>query len=212
MGKMNFLCSLTFTSLLHLAIGINFPGLRNPTNRPLRTTFPVEPCTDVLESGATRGSLVTLAAGEGRRFVSPGFDGVSAYSPESKCLWTFAPASGASLRFTCTKFSVTPMDPVGEKCRGDFLRFYDLAVGNSLDDTGERYCHSTSPNFFYNSEIQVLFRSNPDTAVSTGFDCEVVASTATTTTTTTLGPQASDCTTIDGPGVGKACMPFSYGS
>ena len=95
---------------------------------------------------------------------------------------------------------------------GDFLRFYDLAVGNSLDDTGERYCHSTPPSFSYNSEIQVLFRSNPDTTVSTGFDCKVVASTATTTTTTTPGPQASDCTTIDGPGVGKACMPFSYGS
>ena len=58
---------------------------------------------------------------------------------------------------------------------GDFLRFYDLAVGNSLDDTGERYCHSTSPNFSYNSEIQVLFRSNLDPVVSTGFDCEVVA-------------------------------------
>merc|ERR1712226_335091 len=126
-AKMNFLCSLTFTSLLHLAIAINFPGLRNPTNRPLRSTFPVEPCTDVLESGATRGSLVTLAAGEGRRFVSPGFDGVSAYSPESKCLWTFAPASGASLRFTCTKFSVTPMDPVGEKCRGESCQFVSKA-------------------------------------------------------------------------------------
>merc|ERR1711936_366957 len=360
-AKMNFLCSLTFTSLLHLAIGINFPGLRNPTNRPLRSTFPVEPCTDVLVSGASRGNPVILAAGEGRQFLSPGYDGTSAYSPETKCLWTFVPAPGTSLRFTCSKFSVTPMDPVGEKCRGDFLRFYDLspgnalddsgerychssgpdfsynskiqvlfrsnpdpvvstgfdcqveaspltippprvssfaqeactdvltsgatsttpvvlaagegrqftspgfdgvsnyaaetkclwtfapaagatlsfscsafsitstapvgercagdflrfydlAVGNSLDDTGERYCHSTSPNFFYNSEIQVLFRSNPDTTVSTGFDCEVVASTATTTTTTTLGPQASDCTTIDGPGVGKACMPFSYGS
>ena len=58
---------------------------------------------------------------------------------------------------------------------GDFLRFYDPAVGNSLDDTGERYCHSTSPNFSYNSEIQVLFRSNLDPVVSTGFDCEVVA-------------------------------------
>merc|ERR1711910_310027 len=357
-AKMNFLCSLTFTSLLHLAIAINFPGLRNPTNRPLRSTFPVEPCTDVLESGATRGSLVTLAAGEGRRFVSPGFDGVSAYSPESKCLWTFAPASGASLRFTCSKFSVTPMDPVGEKCRGDFLRFYDLSPGNALDDSGERYCHSSGPDFSYNSEIQVLFRSNPDPVVSTGFDCQVEASpltippprvssfaqqacvdvtvsgatsttpvvlaagegrqftspgydgvsnyaaeakclwtfapapgaelafscsafsiistaavgercagdflrfydlatgnslddtgerychtsppsfsynseiqvlfrsnpdstvstgfdcevVATTATTTTPGPQTSDCTTIDGPGAGKACMPFSYGS
>merc|ERR1712226_1671280 len=34
----------------------------------------------------------------------------------------------------------------------------------------------------------------------------------TTTTTTTVAPQTSDCTTIDGPGVGKACMPFTYGS
>ena len=95
---------------------------------------------------------------------------------------------------------------------GDFLRFYDLATGNSLDDTGERYCHTSPPSFSYNSEIQVLFRSNPDSTVSTGFDCEVVATTATTTTTTTPGPQTSDCTTIDGPGAGKACMPFSYGS
>jgi len=359
-ASMNFLW--VFASLLHFAAAINFPGLRIPNNRPLKSAFSVEPCIDVLQSGATRGNLVTLAAGEGRQFLSPGYDGISSYSPESKCLWTFAPAPGTSLRFTCSKFSVTPMDPVGEKCRGDFLRFYDLsvgndlddsgerychstgpdfsynseiqvlfrsnldpvvstgfdcevvaspittippprvssfaqeactdvtlsgatsttpvvlaagegrqftspgfdgisgyaaeskclwtfapaagatlsfscsafsitstapvgercagdflrfydlAVGNSLDDTGERYCHSTSPSFSYNSEIQVLFRSNPDTTVSTGFDCEVVASTATTTTTTTPGPQASDCTTIDGPGVGKACMPFSYGS
>merc|ERR1712107_721945 len=79
------------------------------------------------------------------------------------------------------------------------------ATGNSLDDTGERYCHTSPPSFSYNSEIQVLFRSNPDSTVSTGFDCEVVA-------TTTPGPQTSDCTTIDGPGAGKACMPFSYGS
>jgi len=350
-----------FASLLHFAIGINFPGLRIPNSGPLKSAFTAEPCTDVLQSGATRVNPVTLQLGEGRQFMSPGYDGISAYSPASKCLWTFAPAPGTALKFTCSKFSVTPMDPVGERCRGDFLRFYDLAVGNSLDDTGERYCHSTSPNFSYNSEIQVLFRSNldpvvstgfdcevvatpvtippprvssfaqeactdvtvsgatsttpvvlaagegrqftspgfdgvsgytdeskclwtfapavgatlsfscsafsitstaavgercsgdflrfydlavgnslddtgerychstppsfsynseiqvlfrsnPDATVSTGFDCEVVASTATTTTTTTPGPQASDCTTIDGPGVGKACMPFSYGS
>merc|ERR1712110_759308 len=201
-----------FASLLHFAIGINFPGLRIPNSGPLKSAFTAEPYTDVLQSGATRVNPVMLQLGEGRQFMSPGYDGISSYLPESKCLWTFAPAPGTALKFTCSKFSVTPMDPVGERCRGDFLRFYDLAVGNSLDDTGERYCHSTSPNFFYNSEIQVLFRSNPDTTVSTGFDCEVVASTATTTTTTTLGPQASDCTTIDGPGVGKACMPFSYGS
>merc|ERR1711953_598055 len=182
---------------------------------PRVSSFAQEACTDVLTDvhyGATSTTPVVLAAGEGRQFTSPGFDGVSNYAAETKCLWTFAPAAGATLSFSCSAFSITSTAPVGERCAGDFLRFYDLAVGNSLDDTGERYCHSTSPNFFYNSEIQVLFRSNPDTTVSTGFDCEVVASTATTTTTTTLGPQASDCTTIDGPGVGKACMPFSYGS
>ena len=74
---------------------------------------------------------------------------------------------------------------------GDFLRFYDLAVGNSLDDTGERYCHSTPPNFSYNSEIQVLFRSNLDPVVSTGFDCEVVASPVSPVTTTIPPPRVS---------------------
>ena len=129
---MNFLW--VFASLLHFAAAINFPGLRIPNNRPLKSAFSVEPCIDVLQSGgnlkvftneatqipgATRGNLVTLAAGEGRQFFSPGYDGISSYSPESKCLWTFAPAPGTSLRFTCSKFSVTPMDPVGEKCRGE---------------------------------------------------------------------------------------------
>ena len=60
--------------------------------------------------------------------------------------------------------------------QGDFLRFYDLSPGNALDDSGERYCHSSGPDFSYNSEIQVLFRSNPDPVVSTGFDCQVEAS------------------------------------
>merc|ERR1712110_688719 len=163
-----------FASLLHFTIGINFPGLRVPNSGPLKSAFSVEPCTDVLQSGATRVNPVMLQLGEGRQFMSPGYDGISSYLPESKCLWTFAPAPGTALKFTCSKFSVTPMDPVGERCRGDFLRFYDLAVGNSLDDTGERYCHSTSPNFSYNSEIQVLFRSNLDPVVSTGFDCASV--------------------------------------
>ena len=60
--------------------------------------------------------------------------------------------------------------------QGDFLRFYDLSPGNALDDSGERYCHSSGPDFSYNSEIQVLFRSNPDPVVSSGFDCQVEAS------------------------------------
>ena len=69
--------------------------------------------------GATRVNPVTLQLGEGRQFMSPGYDGISSYSPESKCLWTFAPAPGTALKFTCSKFSVTPMDPVGERCRGE---------------------------------------------------------------------------------------------
>ena len=97
------------------------------------------------------------------------------------------------------------------------MRFYDLAEGNSLDSSGERYCFTSPPAFSYTSEIQVLFKSNNDASASTGFDCEVVASattttTTTTSTTTTAAPQAADCTTVDGPGVGKACMPFTYGS
>merc|ERR1712223_1041937 len=179
MGAANMPPSSCFVlaSLLHFVVSINFPGLRIPSNRPLKSSYSIEPCTDVLQSGATRGNPVILNEGEGRRFLSPGYDGVSSYLPESKCLWTFAPAPGTSSRFTCSRFSVTPIDPVGEKCRGDFLRFYDLSQGNDLDESGERYCHSTGPDFSYNSEVQVLFRTNLDPVVSSGFDCQVVAST-----------------------------------
>merc|ERR1712004_539828 len=189
------------------------PASPAPTIPPPRvSSFAQQACVDVTVSGATSTTPVVLAAGEGRQFTSPGYDGVSNYAAEAKCLWTFAPAPGAELAFSCSAFSIISTAAVGERCAGDFLRFYDLATGNSLDDTGERYCHTSPPSFSYNSEIQVLFRSTPDSTVSTGFDCEVVATTATTTTTTTPGPQTSDCTTIDGPGAGKACMPFSYGS
>ena len=40
-----------FASLLHFAIGINFPGLRIPNSGPLKSAFTAEPCTDVLQSG-----------------------------------------------------------------------------------------------------------------------------------------------------------------
>merc|ERR1711881_38768 len=135
----------------HMVTGINFPGLRVPLSGPRSSIYSLESCTDVSSSGATSTTPVVLAAGEGRQFTSPGYDGVSGYAAEAKCLWTFAPAAGATLSFSCSAFSITSTAPVGERCAGDFLRFYDLAVGNSLDDTGERYCHSTSPNFFYNS-------------------------------------------------------------
>ena len=56
-----------------------------------------------------------LAAGEGRQFTSPGYDGVSNYAAEAKCLWTFAPAPGAELAFSCSAFSIISTAAVGEK-------------------------------------------------------------------------------------------------
>jgi len=189
---------------LHTSLAINFPGLRVPLGRPRTSIYSAEACTDVSVTGATSTTPVVLSAGEGRQFTSPGYDGSSTYSASVKCLWTFVPAAGATLTFSCSAFSVPSTAAVGETCAGDFLRFYDNAVGNSLDDKGERYCHSTGPTFSYSSEIQVLFRSAASSTGSTGFDCEVVASVA--------APTAADCTTVAGPGSGKACMPFTYGS
>ena len=189
---------------LHTSLAINFPGLRVPLSRPRTSIYSAEACTDVSVTGATSITPIVLASGEGRQFTSPGYDGSSSYAASAKCLWTFAPAAGATLTFSCSAFTVPSTAAVGETCAGDFLRFYDNAVGNSLDDKGERYCHSTSPAFAYSSEVQVLFRSAASSTGSTGFDCEVVASEAV--------PTAADCTTVEGPGVGKACMPFTYGS
>merc|ERR1740123_712521 len=211
--------------LCHIVTGINFPGLRVPLSGPRSSIYSLESCTDVSSSGAvsniyicmvdkqfsgaTSTTPVVLAAGEGRQFTSPGYDGSTGYGNQAKCIWTFTPATGATLTFSCSAFDLTATSVVGDKCTGDFVRVYDLADGNSLDSSGERYCHTTSPAFSYSSQIQVLFDTNNDANAGTGFDCEVVAS---TTTTTTVAPQTSDCTTIDGPGVGKACMSFTYGS
>merc|ERR1712013_639299 len=113
MGAANMPPSSCFVlaSLFHFVVSINFPGLRIPSNQPLESSYSIEPCTDVLQSGETRGNPVILNEGEGRRFLSPGYDGVSSYLPESKCLWTFAPAPGTSLRFTCSRFSYIPFSP-----------------------------------------------------------------------------------------------------
>ena len=92
------------------------------------------------------------------------------------------------------------------------MRFYDLSVGNDLDDSGERYCHSTGPDFSYNSEIQVLFRSNLDPVVSTGFDCEVVASPITTIPPPRVSSFAQEaCTdvTVSGRFNDKILLPIS---
>ena len=70
-------------------------------------------------TGATSTTPVVLAAGEGRQFTSPGFDGISGYAAESKCLWTFAPATGATLSFSCSAFSITSTAAVGERCAGE---------------------------------------------------------------------------------------------
>merc|ERR1712184_223758 len=202
---------LNICLLCHIVTGINFPGLRVPLSGPRASIYSLESCTDVSSSGATSTTPVVLAAGDGRQFTTPGYDGSTGYGKQAKCLWTFAPATGATLTFSCSTFDLTATSTVGDKCTGDFMRVYDLADGSSLDSSGERYCHTTGPAFSYSSEIQVLFNTNNDANAGTGFDCEVVAST-TTTTTTTVAPQTSDCTTVDGPGVGKACMSFTYGS
>merc|ERR1712018_232139 len=200
---------LNICLLCQTVTGINFPGLRVPLSGPRSSIYSQESCTDVSSSGATSTTPVVLAAGEGRQFTSPGYDGSTGYGTQAKCLWTFTPATGATLTFSCSTFDLTATSAVGDKCTGDFMRVYDLADGNSLDSSGERYCHTTGPAFSYSSQIQVLFNTNNDANAGAGFDCEVVASAiTTTTTTTTAGPQISSCSSIDGPGVGKACMPF----
>ena len=148
--------------------------------------------------GATSVTPVVLAAGDGRQFTTPGYDGSTGYGKQAKCLWTFAPATGATLTFSCSTFDLTATSAVGDKCTGknyfenhdhvgddrlisgDFMRVYDLADGNSLDSSGERYCHTTGPAFSYSSQIQVLFNTNNDANAGVGFDCEVVASAITT--------------------------------
>ena len=70
-------------------------------------------------AGATSTTPVVLAAGEGRQFTSPGYDGVSNYAAEAKCLWTFAPAPGAELAFSCSAFSIISTAAVGERCAGE---------------------------------------------------------------------------------------------
>merc|ERR1712013_797640 len=86
MGAANMPPSSCFVlaSLLHFVVSINFPGLRIPSNQPLESSYSIEPCTDVLQSGATRGNPVILNEGEGRRFLSPGYDGVSPASRGSQ--------------------------------------------------------------------------------------------------------------------------------
>ena len=81
-----------------------------------------------LLTGATSTTPVVLAAGEGRQFTSPGYDGVSGYAAEAKCLWTFAPAVGATLSFSCSAFSITSTAAVGERCAGEILiRFLKIS-------------------------------------------------------------------------------------
>merc|ERR1719245_2035408 len=151
---------LCFLFFCHGALGINFPGLRVPLSRPRTSIYSLESCTDTSSSGATSVTPVVLAAGDGRQFTTPGFDGSTGYGKQAKCLWTFAPATGATLTFSCSTFDLTATSAVGDKCTGDFMRVYDLADGNSLDSSGERYCHTTGPAFTYSSQIQVLFNTN----------------------------------------------------
>ena len=68
--------------------------------------------------GATSTTPVVLAAGEGRQFTSPGYDGSTGYGNQAKCVWTFAPATGATLTFSCSAFDLTATSAVGDKCTG----------------------------------------------------------------------------------------------
>jgi len=87
---------------------------------------------------------VELAAGEGRQFISPGYDGVTSYTNQAKCLWTFAPAAGATLTFSCSAFSLTATSNVGELCTGDhatiqpYVRtdFQETTYGSTIWEQG----------------------------------------------------------------------------
>merc|ERR1712165_212414 len=90
----------------HGALGINFPGLRVPLSRPRTSIYSLESCTDTSSSGATSVTPVVLAAGDGRQFTTPGYDGSSGYGKQAKCL-SF---SRCSVRF----------------CKGSSLELYSL--------------------------------------------------------------------------------------
>ena len=68
--------------------------------------------------GATTATPVVLAAGEGRQFVSPGYDGATSYANKLKCLWTFTPATGATLTFSCAAFATAATSAAGDLCTG----------------------------------------------------------------------------------------------
>merc|ERR1712115_709829 len=227
--NMELIRRILLLSLLYSGGAVNFPGQRSPTRIPIMTSrvsiYSREDCTDTSISGATTVTPpVVLAPGEGRQFISPGYDGTANYAHQAKCIWTFSPASGSQLSFSCSAFNTVATSAPGDLCKGDFLRFYDEGTGGSLGSTGERYCDTTPPSFTYNFPINVLFNSNNDGLSNTGFDCEVVSqsipvTTTTTTTTTTTKPTptttippTTDCITIGGAGSGKTCLPFSYGS
>merc|ERR1712110_905853 len=115
---------LNICLLCHIVTGINFPGLRVPLSGPRASIYSLESCTDVSSSGATSTTPVVLAAGEGRQFTSPGYDGSTGYGNQAKCVWTFAPATGATLTFSCSAFDLTATSAVGDKCTGLARRFH----------------------------------------------------------------------------------------
>merc|ERR1712014_245020 len=76
------------------ALGINFPGFRVPLSRPRSSIYSLESCTDTSSSGATSVTPVVLAAGDGRQFTTPGYDGSTGYGKQAKCLWTTSTSRG----------------------------------------------------------------------------------------------------------------------
>ena len=132
---------------------LNFsPNRRLVSGR--QAAYPLEACS----SGGATSSTVTLAAGEGRKFQSPGFP--ASYGSKISCKYNFEPACGARLVFECASVDLAATSGVGDLCTGDYLRFYDET--GDLGESGVRYCFNNKPSFTYSTNIIVLFKTNND--------------------------------------------------
>ena len=132
---------------------INFSsGRRLVSGR--QAAYPLEACS----SGGATPITVTLAAGEGRKFQSPGFP--ASYGSKISCKYNFEPACGARLVFECASLDLAATSAVGDLCTGDYLRFYDET--GDLGESGVRHCFNSKPSFTYSTNIIVLFKTNND--------------------------------------------------
>ena len=130
---------------------INFPGSAQRFVFGRQTVYPMATCSN---SGTTP-TTVTLSAGEGRQFQSPSYP--ASYGTQQSCTYSFEPASGAQLVFSCDDVDLSATSAVGALCTGDYLRFYD-----SAGTLNERYCFNNAPSFTFTTDINVLFKTNND--------------------------------------------------